>query len=59
MLSSNGILFFNIALYITTFFIYQAKNKKIDLGSFALLFYALIAIISFDLFNSPSVVSIL
>jgi oligosaccharide repeat unit polymerase len=40
-------------LYVSTFFVYQYKKKYFSIGSFVLLFYAILSLIAIDLFNLP------
>jgi oligosaccharide repeat unit polymerase len=50
---NNEILIFNSALYTGTFIIFQCIKKKLTVGSFVLLLYAVLSVLSIDLFNSP------
>lgn len=51
--TNNLILLFNILLYTITFVIYYKRKKYFNLGSFLLIIYAFVSLISFSLFNDP------
>jgi oligosaccharide repeat unit polymerase len=53
---NTKLLILNAALYIGSFIIYQIKVKKFTLGSFVLLFYAIIASGSIDLFYNTDLI---
>lgn len=50
-MSNSALLYFNAALYVLTFFLYQYKKKAFDIGSFVLLLYSVSACVAIDLFK--------
>lgn len=55
-MDNKTILICNAALYVGTFILYQAKVKKFTLGSFVLLFYAILASLAIDLFYNTDLI---
>lgn len=53
---NDVILACNSLLYILTFLVYQKWKKKFDIGSFVLLFYAIISLVAISVFYMGNIV---